>query len=91
MTQQIGKISVTSSQKSVRTVSVDTVTVRGTTTDQNKKVQSIQYGIRAQDKLIAGMSDVVFSESSENAVITYDANTQIFTVQTLPEIDGGFF
>lgn len=91
MTQQIGKISVTSSQKSVRTVSVDTVTVRGTTTDQDKKVQSIQYGIRAQDKLIAGMSDVVFSESSENAVITYDANTQIFTVQTLPEIDGGFF
>lgn len=73
------------------TQQIGKVTVRTPGQTSDRKVKSIQYGIRPQDKLLSSLTDVEISANTTNAILTYDANSQIFTVQTLPEIDGGFF
>lgn len=73
------------------TQQVGKVTVRTPGQTADRKVSSVQYGIRPQDQLLSSMTDVTISSNTDNAVITYDANSNSFTVQTLPEIDGGYF
>jgi len=75
MTQQIGSVKVTVNPQA------------------SQRVQSIQYLATGSAFAVAQAYDLEFGASplSQNPVVTYNATTQKFVVQTMNNIDGGEF
>lgn len=91
--QSIGKITVQAKSPITNSNITSGVSVK-VNTSNDKRVQSILYSTTAVTNALtlSNLSDLEFSgQLNENQVITYSPNTHVFTVQTLPELDGGFF
>jgi hypothetical protein len=58
---------------------------------QSSSVRSLNYGIRS----LKGSTDLSLSDVQDGDVITYQANTNSFKVQSIgelnPDLDAGFF
>lgn len=91
MSQTLGSIRVKTSSQPIANVTTGGVKI-AINSGNPQRVSSINYLAAPTEFFVMEAGDVLFQNAANNnSVLTYDATTQKFLVQNVPNLNGGTF